>query len=294
MNEYFVEPEKSVISEHGIEFFLQLNKFADLIVSPHIHTSIEILYITKGRYRVYSDNEEYILSPGDAILFRSHTIHKVYGLDEGTNAYYVLKIKPSLMLDFSSQHHGASYLLRLALAHKKEKTVWKKDECDKNGITDMFSELVREQQNPGYGSDIAMKLISARILLAMLRDMEECMPFSTEQKSTDENLIRRIYNATVYINSHYADDITAEECGRLQFMSYSYFSRSFKRITGQSFKDYLNMTRINHAEKVLMSGDKTITEISSECGFNNVSYFISIYKKLKGVTPCAFRDSIHQ
>ena len=293
MNEYFVEPEKSVISEQGIEFFLQLNKKADLIVSPHIHTAIEILFITKGRYRVYSDDEEYILSPGDAILFRSHTIHKVYGLDEGTNAYYVLKIKPTLMLDFSSQQYGASYLLRLALTHKKEKTVWQKSECDKNGISDMFASLISEEQNPKYGSDIAMKLISARILLTMLRDMESCTPFSKEQKSTDENLIRRIYNATVYINSHYAEDITAEECGRLQYMSYSYFSRSFKRITGQSFKDYLNMTRINQAEKLLMSTDKTITEISSECGFNNISYFISIYKMHKGMTPGTFRESIH-
>ncbi|MBQ6824219.1 MAG: helix-turn-helix transcriptional regulator, partial [Clostridia bacterium] len=59
---------------------------------------------------------------------------------------------------------------------------------------------------------------------------------------------------------------TAEDCSSHVFLSYSYFSRSFKRITGHTFKDYLNITRINQAEKALVSTRKPITEIAAECG----------------------------
>ena len=52
-----------------------------------------------------------------------------------------------------------------------------------------------------------------------------------------------------------------------------------------SFKEYLNLTRVNHAERLLMTTQKSVTEISSLCGYNNVSYFISVYRRLKGRTP---------
>lgn len=289
--EYYVESEVDTMVENGIEFFYQKITHSSIIVKPHIHTAVEILYIDKGSFKVFADNEEYILHPGDTILFRSHTIHKVYSFDSNVTGYYVLKIKPSNLLDFSSKRFGASYLLRLSLSNKNEKTVWKNDECLKNGITDLFNELIRETTDKLYGLDIALKLGCAKVLLIMLRDIEKEQNEKITDRAADENLIRRIYNSIVYINGNFAKELTAEKCGRLQYMSYSYFSRSFKRIIGMSFKDYLNMTRINHAEKALVSTDKTITEIALECGYNNVSYFISIYRKLKGTTPAAFRDT---
>jgi len=76
----------------------------------------------------------------------------------------------------------------------------------------------------------------------------------------------------------------------MAYMSYSYFSRCFYRITGKSFKEYLNLTRINRAEKAILTTDKSVTEIAGDCGFNSVSYFISTYKKLKGVTPLSLRN----
>lgn len=292
MNDYYVESENAYPTKTGVEFFYQDMHKNDIGVTPHIHTSVEILFITGGSFRVFADNEEYILYTGDAILLRSNTIHKVYTIDNEHAGYYVLKIKPSNVLEFSSKDLGTSYLLRLSLSNKNEKTVWKQSECEKSGIKALFEDIISEDTVRGYGSDIALKINSAKILLLMLRNIEKEHGNTDLVTSSDANLVRRIYNSIVYINNNYASELTAEQCGKQQFMSYSYFSRSFKRITGMSFKDYLNMTRINHAEKMLMSGNATITEVASGCGFNNVSYFISIYRKIKGITPAAFRSSL--
>lgn len=293
MNGFYIEPEELTDTATGIDFFY--NDFlnvSDLLVKPHIHSALEILFIHKGRFRIFADDKEFMLNPGDAILFRSHTIHKVFALDGGDSGYYVLKMKPKNVLESASSTLGASYLLRLSLSGRNEKTLWLKSECDSSGISALLQEIITEKKDHQYCSDIAIKLLSSRILMLMLRDIEKEHPDIIAQSSSEANLARRIYNSIVYINSNYASDITAEECGRLQYMSYSYFSRSFKRITGMTFKDYLNMTRINHAEKALISTAKSVTDISSECGFNNVSYFISIFKKLKGITPSAFRESV--
>lgn len=293
MKEYYVEPEFAHVNDTGIEFFYQSSGSDALIVSPHIHTSVEMLFIKEGSFRVTTDNVEYIIHPGDTILFRSNTIHTVFMLDGKNPGYYVLKVRPGNVLDFSSKSRGASYLLRLALTGKNEKSVWRGDEETSVEIRNALEDIIRETADGHYATDIALKLYSAKILMLMLRDMEKVHSDTSASRDADQNLVRRIYDTIVYINSNYASEITAQECAARQYMSYSYFSRSFKRITGTSFKDYLNMTRINHAEKALMSGNKTITEIATMCGFNNVSYFISVYKSRKGTTPSCFRELVN-
>ena len=90
---------------------------------------------------------------------------------------------------------------------------------------------------------------------------------------------------------NYNNDISALDCAKAVNISYSYFSRTFQKITGKQFRRYLNEIRINHAEKLMMLTNRSITEIAMECGFNDVSYFISQYKSLRGVTPNKFRKS---
>ena len=94
-----------------------------------------------------------------------------------------------------------------------------------------------------------------------------------------------IYRAVVHIRRHFKEDLSAEALAARMGVSYSYFSRSFGRVVGKSFKEYLNLTRVNYAEQLLLTTGKSVTEIAAECGYNNVSYFISVYRRMKGTTP---------
>ena len=64
---------------------------------------------------------------------------------------------------------------------------------------------------------------------------------------------------------------------------------SFKAVTGKNFKEYLNIARINRAEHVLATTDKTVTQICADCGFNSPAYFIKIFKKYKSMTPMEYK-----
>ena len=284
MEEYRYEAEKSVITKTGIEFFLQTMSGEHTTVRPHMHSAIEMLFIKKGDFRMFAGENEVYASEGSLVLFRSNTVHRVFSLSDDEALYYVLKVKPSLIMDFSSDERRGEYLLHLALAREGQKLVWSPEETKKNGIADAILKIIDEDSRRDYGFDIAVRAEAAKILLALLRDDKSSSPDHSEPKLTDD-AIRRIYDVTVYINKHYGESLTATDCAARAFMSASYFSRCFCSVTGKSFKEYLNAVRINRAERELYLSDRSVTEIAADCGFPNVSYFISLYKKSKGITP---------
>lgn len=257
-------------------------------VKPHIHTAVEILYFLVGDSKVIVDGVEYLVSPGDLVLFRSNSIHHVYSMQDTPCKHFVLQIKPSQILDLSSDEHASTYLLRLSLSCNNEKAFWSRSECEELGLSEMFERLMALEGSCEKCSDIKVKIASAQILLTLL---EEILKTESDIDEREEAVSGCIYNALVYVNTHYADnDITADSCAKRVFMSYGHFSRSFKRATGANFKDYLNRIRVNHAEKALIDSDDPISEICRQCGFNTVSYFIAMFRRLKGLTPAAFRE----
>jgi AraC-like DNA-binding protein/mannose-6-phosphate isomerase-like protein (cupin superfamily) len=289
MKEYRYEQEQTVITKTGIEFFLQKMPNEAGRVNPHVHSAIEIIYIVKGKFRMFSDDVEVLAGEGCVVLFRSNTVHRIFPLSQGDSYYYVLKVKPALIMDFSSPDERGPYLMDLALGTGDRKVLWTAKEAEDSGISAVIRRIAEEAEHREYGYDIAMKSGAAQVLLSILRATRPME--SRLDCGLSENNIRRIYDVTVYINSHYGENITAAECAERAIMSVSYFSRCFVKVTGKSFKDYLNAVRINRAEKELATTDRSVTEIAADCGFSNVSYFISVYKKLKGITPLASRKA---
>lgn len=76
---------------------------------------------------------------------------------------------------------------------------------------------------------------------------------------------------------------------KLCFYSKSYFMKFFKESMGISFIAYLNNYRLEIAARMLQATDDNILDISSACGFDNLSYFNRSFKKKYGVTPGKYR-----
>ncbi|STW30000.1 two-component response regulator [Klebsiella michiganensis] len=68
-------------------------------------------------------------------------------------------------------------------------------------------------------------------------------------------------------------------------MSYSWFSRLFKKVSRYNFKEYLTLVRLNKARTLLRDTRTPITEISHSCGFQEHKYLIAAFNKYCGVTP---------
>lgn len=87
-----------------------------------------------------------------------------------------------------------------------------------------------------------------------------------------------------FIQEHLHEDISLQDVADKMFFSTVYFSRFFKRQTGETFSNYLLRSRMEYAVKLLQK-NKKVTEISEACGYHDPSYFSRIFKEYYKYTP---------
>lgn len=103
-----------------------------------------------------------------------------------------------------------------------------------------------------------------------------------------------LVRAFAYINERYADRITVEDVARHLGKSNNYFSSCFKRSTGTSFVDYLARVRIEHARRMLRTTSMMTYEIADKVGFYDYKYFSTVFKRIVGCSPSAYRKKMEQ
>ena len=93
-----------------------------------------------------------------------------------------------------------------------------------------------------------------------------------------------------YMHQKYDTDISMESVSEIADLSYSYFSRVFKKEVGVNFNDYLNQIRIEKSKKLLAKGEMSLLDIAQKCGFKDQSYYSKSFKKITGVSPGKYRS----
>ena len=101
--------------------------------------------------------------------------------------------------------------------------------------------------------------------------------------------IGRIETVLTYIHKHYNEKIFVEDLARMVDMCVHNFYRVFKSMTGSTPVEYINQYRINQAAYILMNENISITDVAFKTGFDNISYFIKIFKRYKQLTPLKFQ-----
>jgi AraC-like DNA-binding protein len=129
------------------------------------------------------------------------------------------------------------------------------------------------------------------ILLEVLSACEDYQLLSgvTTPQLADEHSIDRTNRAVDYIFAHYARELPLEEVAEHLGMKPTYFSRVFKQATGRTFIEFVNRLRISKSCELLADGDKAVTDVCFESGFNNISNFNRRFQQLKGMTPSHYR-----
>lgn len=93
-----------------------------------------------------------------------------------------------------------------------------------------------------------------------------------------------------FVRLHYLEQISLKQVAEKFFVNASYLGRSFQKLTGVSFKEYINQLRINEAKRLLLQTDKLIYEIASQVGFTESSYFVVKFTQEVGKSPTEYRN----
>lgn len=107
------------------------------------------------------------------------------------------------------------------------------------------------------------------------------------QKEHGDELVKK---AQEFIENNYADRITTEQLTGLLFTDKRNLERRFKKATANTVGEYVQRVRVEAVKKGLETSDKTIMELMHEVGYSDTKAFRSVFKKITGLTPVAYRD----
>lgn len=248
-------------------------------VNIHWHEEVEIIVIKKGEGIVSVDLTEYKVQKGDVIFVMSGQLHGIRQLGSSTMEYENILFKPTLLKSSGHDMCWEQFISPLLSAssaifpvirsnHKLETYIQNIDElCD--------------EKHTGY--QVAVKGYLYQIIHFLL---SEC---ATVISKSSRRYTDKIKTVLSYVDAHYAENISVESMAKLCFYSKSYFMKFFKESMGSSFVSYLKDYRLEIASRMLLATDDNILDISSACGFDNLSYFNRSFKKKYGVTPGKYR-----
>jgi AraC-like DNA-binding protein/ligand-binding sensor protein len=110
------------------------------------------------------------------------------------------------------------------------------------------------------------------------------------QRENAEPLV--ITRAKEYIREHQTEDITLAQVARAVNTSTFYFCKMFKKVTGLNFTDYLSRVRTEKAKNLLLNPNLRVSEIAFEVGFQSLTHFNRVFKRIIGMSPTQYRHQL--
>ena len=108
-----------------------------------------------------------------------------------------------------------------------------------------------------------------------------------QDSEAEPPMIRR---AKAHIAGHYGDPISLDEIAQAMHVSTFYFCKMFKKATGLTFTDYLGRVRVEKAKNLLLNPHLRVSEIAYTVGFQSLTHFNRVFRKVAGEAPTDFRE----
>ncbi len=257
-----------------------------ILSGAHYHNYIEILYGIDCKCNVWINDEIFTFNNGDLLIINSHETHSVSAL-KSENSYYVIKFSPDILKNDNYTSYESQYVLSMLGKEFSKHRMISRSEVEKTDIPRIINQIYNEWNSSQFGYEMALRGGSLMLYAQIARIWNKTMKFNAPLDETT----KVIHNAASYAIEHFAD-ISETEISKISGMSYSYFSRTFKRIMNKTFTTFINELRIDNARRLLLTTNMSITEIAQESGFSTASHFISGFKRKTGHTPLEYRKTL--
>lgn len=153
-----------------------------------------------------------------------------------------------------------------------------------NEIKNCISKIIKTYNSSDKNKEFLIDLYAQEVIYNLLKIKGASLILNTEYKNP-------IYKAIRYMEENYNQAINIKDIAWSLNMSESNFSLYFKKIVGISPKDYLKNIRLSKAKELLK--EHNVTEVAYSVGYENISYFIKLFKNKYGVTPKQYKKTFY-
>lgn len=275
----------------GEDVFIQLSPHTtDFDGMMHKHTFIELAYIVSGSGTHTVGDRSSKFSKGDLFIINYDTPHSFRRDENGEElVMYDLLFTPrffdvSLINAFDFESINSSFLFYSLFPSERIGPDIHISGSKYNIFSDIFKKIHTEFEAQKIGYINIIRAYVVELIIQIFRRMSSAQKNDTTSRQT------QIVNSTLeYLRKNYYKDLSLGELAAQAFLSKDYFSRIFREITGMPINSLLQKIRIDEACKLLLSSNRTISDIAEQCGFHDLKYFYNVFKKTIGATPKQYR-----
>jgi AraC-like DNA-binding protein len=277
----FYQPGAS--SVEGLPLALQMFHNHPLIMlKPHWHAQVEVNFIVQGAVHYLMNDHEISLKAGDMCLFWGGLPHQMD--DASDNAVYAGAHLP--LVHFFRLHLPADLRHRLMTGA----TLF-------TDATDRSDENNFERWNRYVRSDDPAKAEHAVNELLLRLERVRFEPYRLVPDASaggaagpfDQQSSRNVGHMCDFIAENFLYEIDCVDIAAAADIHPKYAMSVFKKSTGMTLNEYVNLLRLSYAQALLMNQDANVLRVAMDSGFGSLSAFNKSFRKLAGMSPSDFR-----
>lgn len=248
----------------------------------HWHNAIEIIMPLINDFRVTAGGNTYELKEREIIIIPPGELHSMTAPDHGQRL--IFQCSSSVLNDFPPLSVISGMFTDVTVIDSNSPEYQKS--VAKKTMLEIYDEYFKKEELSEL--KIYLKLINMFVKLhegaaSEKRDLMGCTSVKLNEYSERFGAVKK------YIEKNYMEDISLDTLAEIAGYSKYHFSRIFKQYTGSSHIEYVNKTRINVAQKLLLDPSISITEVAMNSGFTSITSFNRVFKEIKHCTPSEFK-----
>lgn len=235
----------------------------------NFHESLELLYFISGTGTVQCDNTLYRVKAGDLLVVNSFTVHQIFATQ---NLRRFCLIISNSFCELHRLNVSKLYFTPF--------------------IQDPVLQALLQKLHAGLHRSIPFQALEeSSTVLQILLNL--CQNYSRERPLEKTEYIPNISvsKAIEYVKENLAKKLTVDLVAAHVSLSKYHFSRKFKKYTGYTLANYINIIRCEYAKELLKTGENSIKTTAYLCGFQSPSYFTNVFKKHTGLQPSEFLNT---
>ena len=255
-------------------------------VRPNRHDYYEVVYMCAGRGALHVQDRFYEMQQGDLFVMGSTLYHSLEQMNGQQFTVAALFFLPELIQ--ADDPDGAEYLTPFLVQDSEFPHIVSHSKAIAPEIFALIQKIHAEVPANSAIARLSVKTFLKTILVLLVNEFSSLQNVSDTLKRQEE-VLARLEVLFKFIEGHYSEAIRVIDAAHAMGMSESHFMGFFRKATGQSFMAYLRHFRIERAQLLLLTTEKTIAEISRETGFCDQSYFGVWFNRIVGTSPASFR-----